>query len=70
DTLHVLGDDPVPVLARIAGDSAAREELVRRTDECIVMRVLNPPLRGYRDRGFGAAVAASVRACRAAKAGP
>ncbi len=70
DTLHVLGDDPVPVLARIAGDSAAREELVRRTDECVVMRVLNPPLHGYRDRGFGAAVAASVRTCRAVKAGP
>lgn len=67
DTLHVLGDDPVPVLARIAGDPAAREELVRRTDQCIVMRVLQPPLRGYRDREFGAVVAATVRGCRGTK---
>ena len=70
DTLHVLGDDPVPALARIAADPAAREELFRRTDECIVMRVVQPPLRGYRDRSFGAIVAATVRACRGAKARP
>ncbi len=65
DTLHVLGDDPVPALARIAGDPAARAELVRRNDECIIMRVLSPPVRGYRDRIFGAVVSATVRACRA-----
>ena len=70
DTLHVLGDDPVPALARIVNDPAARAELVRRTDECIVMRVLNPPLRGYRDAEFSAIVVATVRACRAAKARP
>ena len=68
DTLHVLGDDPVPALARIAGDPAARAELFRRTDECTVMRVVQPPLSGYRDRGFGAIVAATVRACRGEKA--
>jgi hypothetical protein len=67
DTLHVLGDDPVQALARIADDSAARAELIRRTDQCTVMRVLHPPLGGYRDRSFGAAVAASVRACRGAE---
>jgi hypothetical protein len=70
DTLHVLGDDPVPAIARIASDSAARAELVRHTNECTVMRVVQPPLHGYRDAAFGAAVAATVRACRTAKAGP
>ena len=70
DTLHVLGDDPVPALARIAADPEARAELFRRTDECTVMRVLEPPLRGYRDRSFGAIVAATVRACRGAAAHP
>ena len=70
DTLHVLGDDPVPALARIAGDPAAREELFRRTDECTVMRVVRPPLGGYRDRSFGAIVAATVRACRGAGSRP
>ena len=69
DTLHVLGDDPVPALARIASDPAARAELVRHADECIIMRVVDPPLHGYRDAGFGAAVAATVRACRK-RAGP
>lgn len=68
DTLHVLGDDPVPALARIVNDPAARAELVRRTDTCTVMRVLNPPLRGYRDPGFSAIVVATVRACRGAPA--
>jgi hypothetical protein len=70
DTLHVLGDDPVPALARIAGDPQARAELFRHTDECTVMRVVQPPLQGYRDRSFGAIVAATVRACRAAEARP
>lgn len=70
DTLHVLGDDPVPALARVAGDSAARDELFRRTDECIIMRILQPPLGGYRDRGFGVAVATTVRGCRGTKAPP
>ena len=68
DTLHVLGDDPVPALARVAADPAARAELFRHTDECTVMRVVRPPLGGYRDARFGAAVAASVRACRDASA--
>lgn|GEM_PF-6358861 len=70
DTLHVLGDDPVPALARIVSDPEARAELFRRTDQCTVMRVVRPPLDGYRDAGFGAAVAATVRACRDAKPRP
>ncbi|HEY0383411.1 MAG TPA: hypothetical protein VGC72_14550 [Candidatus Elarobacter sp.] len=70
DTLHVLGDDPVPALARVASDPAARAELFRRADECTVMRVVRPPLDGYRDPSFGAAIAAAVRACRGAKARP
>ena len=70
DTLHVLGDDPVPALARIAADPAARAELVRHADECTFMRVVRPPLRGYRDPRFEAAIAATVRACRGTKAPP
>lgn len=70
DTLHVLRDDPVPALARIVNDPAARAELFRRTDQCTVLRVVQPPVDGYRDAGFGAAVAATVRACRAARPRP
>lgn len=64
DTLHVLGDDPIPALARIAADPQARAEWLRGDVQgCTLVRVVHPPLGGYRQGRYGATVDATVRAC-------
>jgi hypothetical protein len=69
DTLHLLGDDPVPALARILADPRARAAWrYGRVDTCTLIDVLRPPPGGYRDPAYGRDVAATVRACAAAKA--
>jgi hypothetical protein len=64
DTLHLLGDDPVPALGRMVADRRVREAWrLGRVDACALMRILRPPLDGYRERVYGAAVVSTRRAC-------
>jgi hypothetical protein len=70
DTLHLLHDDPVPALARILADPRGRAAWrYGQIDDCALIAILRPPVSGYRERAYGSAVAATVRACASAKAG-